>query len=93
MGVRVEDGLDRVTVPLLGGEPGVDVAHGGQIPGDATGRDAASHGGVIGGDGHGAGDDGEWLGPESGCLPVLPDGMNPVEDLVRGDEQGEPPVG
>ena len=58
MGVRFEDGLDRVTVPLPGDEPGVDVAHGGQIPGDATGRDAASHGGVIGGDGHWAGDDG-----------------------------------
>jgi hypothetical protein len=66
MRVRFEDGLDRATVTLLGDEPGVDVAHCRQIPGNATGRDAASHGGVIGGDGHRAGDDGEWLGPETG---------------------------
>ena len=52
--VRVDDRLDLGGIALAGHGPGVDVAHGAQVPGDASGGDAPGRVGVFVDDGDAA---------------------------------------
>ena len=90
--VRGDDRADLGGIALAGQGPGVDVAHGAQVPGDAGGDDLPGRAGVFAGGGDGPGRHREGARVRCGGLAQLAEPGRPGGEAVAGHQRGDPAV-